>query len=165
MPYDSKEVEVKGRALLRAASANEPSSTLLSLLDDLRRNFTASEEVLRSTRIGITVNTLRKHRDGDVGRQATELVSKWRSDIKKSQGATPAASATGSPKPVANGLGKAAGGSPAPEKKKTKSLVSKEKRCAKEDKVNTAVTGNPTRDNCVRLMYDGLAFMSEECEL
>ena len=36
------------------------------------------------------------------------------------------------------------------------------KRNSVTDNISTAVTGNQTRDACVKLMYDGLAFMSEE---
>ena len=43
--------------------------------------------------------------------------------------------------------------------------VDPEKRNSKADEVETAVTGNQTRDGCVKLMYDGLAFMSEESRI
>jgi len=37
----------------------------------------------------------------------------------------------------------------------------KEKRSAKEDKTDCKATGSDTRDACVRLVYDGLVYMSE----
>ena len=49
----------------------------------------------------------------------------------------------------------------APPPKKT-FTVAPEKRSAKEDGVDTAITGNSARDGCVQLIYNGLAFMSEE---
>lgn len=164
MPLDSKEVELKGRAILKASAAGDPSSTLLGIIDELHRGVVASEELLRSTKIGVTVNKLKQHKDPVVKQRASDLVSKWRSDIKKAPG-------SGSSTPRPNGVktdspapGK---GSPAPSavKEKAKHTVPKEKRNAKEDKVNTNVTGNAVRDNCIKLLYDGLAFMSEDCEL
>ena len=53
--------------------------------------------------------------------------------------------------------------SPAPAKAPVKKhTVPPETRNHKTDKVNYQITGNDTRDACVRLMYDGLAFMSED---
>jgi transcription elongation factor S-II len=158
---DSKEVELKGKAITKAFAGGDSSSTVLGLLDDLRKGVQASEELLRSTKIGVIVNRLRQHKDPNVTKQAAELVSKWRMDVKKS--VVTAGSGSSTPK-VNNGLSSPAP-SPAPAKAKAKAkhTVPPEKRNAKVDKVDTKVTGSATRDNCLRLMYDGLAFMSEDC--
>lgn len=155
MPMDAKEVELKAKALTKAATGGDHSSTITSLLEELRRGVQASEDLLRSTRIGVIVNKLKQHKDPAVAKQAGEVVSKWRTDIKKAGG-----SGVSTPKAVANGTSSPAP-SPVPSKK-AKHSVPPEKRNAKEDKVNTALTGNQVRDNCLKLMYDGLAFMSEE---
>jgi transcription elongation factor S-II len=42
------------------------------------------------------------------------------------------------------------------------SKVDPEKRNTKADGVDHQVTGNAVRDGCVKLMYDGIAFMSTE---
>lgn len=159
---DAKEVELKGKAITKAFAGGDPPATIVGLLDDLRKGVQASEEILRSTKIGVTVNRLRQHKDPNVSKQAAELVAKWRLDVKKGGAGHAAGSATSTPK-VQNGLSSPAP-SPAPAKAKAKHTVPPEKRSAKEDKVDTKVTGNATRDNCLKLMYDGLALMSEDSE-
>ncbi|KAF2146763.1 uncharacterized protein K452DRAFT_348455 [Aplosporella prunicola CBS 121167] len=155
MPMDAKEVETYGRNLTKASSAGEPASSLIKLLDDLRGGVQATEDLLRSTKIGITVNRLKTHKDPAVARKASELVSKWRSDVKKAGAgsATPkSTNSTASPAP-----------SPAPAAKAPpKHNVPPEKRNVNTDGVDYKVTGSATRDNCLKLMYDGLAHMSEE---
>ncbi|KAF2099312.1 transcription elongation factor S-II family protein [Rhizodiscina lignyota] len=153
---DAKEIVLKGKDITKAFAGGDKPDSLLALLDDLRKGVKASEEILRSTKIGITVNRLRAHKDPNVSRQAAELVAKWRTDVKNASGG----SGSSTPK-VQNGLSSPAP-SPAPPKPKAKHSVPPEKRNAKADKVDINVTGNPTRDNCLKLMYDGLAFMSED---
>ena len=158
MAMDTKEVELKGRAIAKAVNGGDPSSTVLSLLEDLRRGVQASEDLLRSTKIGVTVNRLKTHKDPAVVKQAIELVSKWRADIKKTGGTSGAST----PKPAANG---ASSPVPTPNKPKQKHTVPPEKRNAKEDKVDINLTKSVIRNSCLKLMYDGLAFMSEECKI
>jgi transcription elongation factor S-II len=172
MALSTKEIELKGRALSKATASGDPSSTILSLLEDLRRGVVASEDILRTTKIGVSVNKLKQHKDPAVARNAGELVSKWRSDIRsKGHGAN--STPTSTPK-VGTGTAqkselnspasKLASPAPAAPGVKAKHTVPKDKRNSKLDGVDVAVTGNATRDACVKLMYDGLAFMSEECK-
>ena len=60
----------------------------------------------------------------------------------------------------AGGVGSPKGG----KVEKVKLSVPKEKRTHKTDNVKWKVTKSDTRNNAVRLMYDGLAYMSEEGE-
>ncbi len=157
---DAKEIELRGKAIGKAISENEPSSSVLKLLNDLKTGVNATEDLLRQTRIGVTINRLRTHKDPAVQRLATELVSKWRDEVKK-------ASKKGPPTRLAGTNGSASPAppsgtaSPAPNQAAKKHNVPADKRDHKTDKVKYQVTGNEARDNCVRLMYDGLAFMSE----
>jgi transcription elongation factor S-II len=161
MPFDRKEVEERGKALSKAQASSEPPSTLIKLLDDLRKGVQPSEELLRSTKIGVLVNKLKTHANKDVARSAAELVSKWRQEVGKGSrqarpsGASTPNKGTQSPAPTS--------ASPVPPKAKGKLEVAPEKRNAKADKVDTKLTGVPTRDACLELMYNGLAFMSEDC--
>jgi transcription elongation factor S-II len=166
---DARAVEQKGRELLKAAESSASTSSLLSLLSELRTGVVANETLLRSTKIGVTVNKLKQHKDATVARTASELVSKWRTDVSKSRtgsgASTPKPGNTGSPVPASRAKNAAEPGAADVVKQKLeKSTVPKEKRNSREDKVNTKVTGNDTRDNCVRLMYDGIVFMSEACK-
>lgn len=166
MAMDAKEIELRGKAIGKAVSENEPSSSVLNLLNDLKKGVHATEDLLRSTRIGVTINRLRTHKDPAVQRLATELVSKWRDEVKKQpKKGTPAKAAPNggaSPAPPPSGTASPA---PAQPQLKKKHDVPADKRNHKTDKVNYQVTGSEARDACVRLMYDGLAFMSEARKL
>jgi transcription elongation factor S-II len=159
MAMEPKEIELRGKAIAKAMQESEPAASLLKLLGDLKTGVHATEDILRQTRIGVTINRLRTHKDPAVQKLATELVSKWRDEVKKGpKKGTPAkvANGTASPAPPPSGTA-----SPAPVQQKKKHDVAPDKRNHKTDRVKYQVTGNETRDGCVRLMYDGLAFMSE----
>jgi transcription elongation factor S-II len=160
MAMDAKEIELRGKAITKAMQESEPSSSLLKLLGDLKTGVHATEDLLRQTRIGVTINRLRTHKDPAVQRLATELVSRWRDEVKKGpkKGTPSAKVATGSASPAPPPSGTA---SPAPSQQKKKHDVAPDKRNYKTDGIKYQVTGHEARDGCVRLMYDGLAFMSE----
>ncbi|KAL5121235.1 transcription elongation factor TFIIS [Pleosporales sp. CAS-2024a] len=159
MAMEPKEIKLRGEAIAKAMQEGEPGSSLLKLLGELKTGVHATEDILRQTRIGVTINRLRTHKDPAVQRLATELVSKWRDEVKKGpKKGTPSKMANGSASPAPPPSGTA---SPVPAQQKKKHDVAPDKRNHKTDKVNYQVTGNEARDNCVRLMYDGLAFMSE----
>ena len=157
---DAKEVEFRGKAITKAMNESEPSSSLIKLLNDLKGGVKATEDLLRQTKIGVTINRLRSHKDPAVSKLASELVSKWRDEVnkqKKKGGApakAPAPNGTASPAPPSGTA------SPAPTKRKHN--VDPEKRSHKTDKVDYHVTGNDTRDSCIKLLYDGLCLMTDE---
>jgi transcription elongation factor S-II len=165
---DVKDVELHGKAINKAINEKEPSSSLLKLLNDLNTGLKPTEDLLRQTRIGVTINKLRTHNDPSVASLSNQMVAKWREEVNKqkkgavrSKAGTPTAAtakANGTSSPA---LPASATASPAPSKKKH-SGVAPEKRTHKTDNVNYEVTGDKVRDACVRLIYDGLAFMSEE---
>ena len=160
---DSKQLQDTGKQVVKALESGDGSDTVLRLMSPLQK-WTATEELLRQSKIGVVINRLRQNKDPRISSAASSLINKWKSDVKRVE------KKSGSPAPNAarvNGAvnGKASGtSSPAPAIKKEvrKSKVDPEKRNSKADEVETAVTGNQTRDGCVKLMYDGLAFMSEE---
>lgn len=152
---DAKDIEERGKQLAKAASGGDPPATLLALLDGLK-GWTATEKMLRQTKIGVHVNKLRQNSDAQVARTAATLVNKWKTDVKRTP-ATAASSGTNSPAPAKS--------SPAPAaaaKSKSEPHGDPEKRNSVSDKIDCAVTGNQTRDACIKLMYDGLAFMSPD---
>jgi len=169
---DAKSLEERGRQIHKATTGGDTPQTIITLLEPLK-NWTATEKLLRQTKLGVFVNKLRQNQDKQLAGLATQLVNKWKSDVKKTGGNS---AATGSPAPTpkasatTNGSASPAPGSATPKqdsaapKSKSKYSGDKEKRNAGTDKVNTAITGNATRDACVKLMYDGLAFGSEDCK-
>lgn len=161
---DSKALQEKSRELLKAFESGAPSNTLIELLKPLNA-WHASEDLLRQTKIGVAVNKLRSSKDSKVAGEAGRLINKWKSDVNKAKKSTAGGAST--PSAAANGAARSTGtASPAPKKEPVaapppkKFTAAPEKRTAKEDGVETAVTGNQTRDGCVQLMYNGLCFMS-----
>lgn len=168
---DVRQLTENGRQLLKAFDGGDPSTTLLSLLSPLEK-CTPTEEQLRASKIGVAVAKLRSSKDPEVAGKASKLVNQWKAAVKKKPGAHPGVASGASPaggKPGANGVanGRSGTSSPAPKKEAVaaapkKYSVAPEKRNAKEDGVDTKVTGNATRDGCLQLIYNGLSFMSEE---
>ena len=159
---DAKEVATRTAAIQKAMTAGEGSGSLLKLLGDLKEGVKPTEELLRSTRVGVVVNRLRTNKDPKVAQLATTLVNKWREEVNKEK--RKSQPGTAAPRAATNTASPAsASQSPAPSKAAAKKhAVAPDKRNDTTDKVNVNVTGNKTRDGCVRLMYNGLAFMSEE---
>jgi transcription elongation factor S-II len=166
MAMDAKEIELRGKAIGKAVAEGEPSASVLKLLNELKSGVHATEDLLRSTRIGVTINRLRTHKDPTVQRLATDLVGKWRDEVKKKQpvkkdGPAKVAAnggAASSPAPPPSGTASPA---PRPAPAQKKHDVPSDKRNHKTDKVKYQVHGNEARDACIRLMYDGMAFMSD----
>jgi transcription elongation factor S-II len=156
---DAKEIEFKVKALTKAATSSEPPANLINILKELQKGVRPTEDLLRSTRIGIVVNKLKQHKSPDVARLSSEIVSKWRSEVNKQK-------SNGSPAPNRSSTPNTATASPAPSStpgdRSSKSSVPPEKRTWKADGVDPNVTSNKTRDSCLGLMYDGLCFMSTE---
>ncbi|KAF2482421.1 transcription factor S-II, central domain-containing protein [Neohortaea acidophila] len=162
---DVKQLQETSRQLSKAFDGGDPSTTLLTLLAPLEK-WKASEDLLRQSKIGIAVSKLRSSKDSKVALLASQLINKWKADVK-----TKKPGVTGTPgKNGLNGDLRSQTNSPAPKKEvlappppaPKKFSVAPEKRNAKEDGVDTALTGNPTRDGSITLIYNGLAFMSEE---
>lgn len=158
---DGKDLEDRAKQLAKAATGGDPPATLLKMLEDLKP-WTATEKLLRSTKIGVHVNKLRQNPDATVARQASALVNKWKTDVKK---APAASSATSSPAPAKSATSGTDSPAPTPKAKAAQHQGDPEKRNTVTDKVDWKVTGSQTRDACIKLMYDGLAFMSTQREL
>ena len=148
---DAKEVLEKSKDLQKAAAAGASSDHIVKILDDLKTGVKASEDLLRSTKIGVIVNKSKTHKDPRIARLAGEIVKKWRDDIQRQNGrASPASEkkGTASPLPI-NGS-------------KVKLEVPQDQRDYKKDKVNISKTNQATRDNCIGLLYNGLCYMSPD---
>ena len=153
---EAKEILEKSKDLQKATAVNAAPESIVKILNELKSGVKPSEDVLRSTKIGVVVNRSKSHKDPKVARLASEIVKKWRDDIEKQKGlATPtngkksSASGTLSPAP-ANGTIKA------------KPDVPLDQRDYKKDQVNISQTNQATRDNCIGLLYNGLCYTSPD---
>ncbi|EAU38462.1 conserved hypothetical protein [Aspergillus terreus NIH2624] len=164
MAMDAKEIELKAKALTKAATQNEPAANIVALLKELQKGVKATEDLLRSTRVGIIVNKFKQHKAPEVARLSSEIVSKWRNEVNKQKATgSPSASqrSSGSPRPQPNGT---TASSPAatPSDKTSKLSVPPDKRSWKADGIDVNQTANRIRDSCIGLMYDGLCLHSTE---
>ncbi|KAI1454535.1 transcription elongation factor [Annulohypoxylon moriforme] len=161
---DQRELESRVKALHKAAQSNEPASNLLAIMESLRA-ASPTEEMLRTTKAGIVIGKLRGNPNKEVAKVAGEVVAKWKKAIeaeKRSKGLQPAkAVQKGSVSPAS----KAASPAPKPLVGNNKAYQGDvEKRTFKSDGVKIAITGSTTRDNCIGLLYNGLAYRSRESE-
>lgn len=149
---DAKEVVEKSKALQRATAAGDSPANILSILGELKTGVVPSEDLLRSTKIGVVVNRSKQHKNSEVARLANEIVKKWRDEIQKQKGnpSTTLKKPSSTPPTSTN--------SPAPEKPTF--TVPPEQRNYKNDKVDINRTSQATRDSCIGLIYNGLCYLS-----
>lgn len=150
---DRREIQSRGGAITKALQGNEPASDLLSLLQDLKKHVKPTEELLRATQIGRTVNKCKAHKNPEVAKLASEIVSRWRHVVNEQK------NANGGSTPQGGRINGTASPAPVQQPPTPKSpAVDLEKRTWKTDKVSRDnLTSDTGRNNCIGLMYDGLA--------
>ncbi|KAI5865891.1 transcription elongation factor [Durotheca rogersii] len=157
---DQRELDTRVKALHKASQTNEPAANIIALIESLKK-ASPTEEMLRTTKAGIVVGKLRGNANKDIARIATEVVAKWRKGIeaeKRAKGLQPGKSHS-TPSPAAKAV------SPAPKPLVGNTKVYEgdiEKRTFKADKVDVDRTGSQVRNNCIGLIYNGLAYRSHE---
>ena len=136
---DIEEIHQRATALVTAITSNEPSTTIIGILEDLQKGVQPTAALLRSTHIGIIVNKLcKQHESPDVANLSRKIVSTWRSQVHEQRKAGPRAP------PRAQSV---------PPKKRT----------WKTDGVDIKNTSNNIRrDSCIGLLYDGLVHNTTE---
>ncbi len=152
---DHKEIVEKSKALQKATAAGDSSTAILGILKELKAGVVASEDLLRSTKIGVVVNKSKQHKNPEVARLASEIVKKWRDDIHKIKGSASSQitkNSITSPPTSAN--------SPAPQPEKSTLTVPPDQRDFRKDKVDIKRTNQTTRDSSIGLVYNGLAYTS-----
>lgn len=142
---EPKEVIEKSKALQKATAAGESPAIIVSILNELKEGVFPTEDLLRSTKIGVVVNRSKQHKSPEVARLAAEIVKKWRDDIQKKKG---------------NGSKSNSGTPPASSSEKPSFTVAPDQRDFKKDKVDIAKTNQATRNSCIGLIYNGLCYLS-----
>ncbi|KAI1819760.1 transcription elongation factor s-ii [Xylaria intraflava] len=163
---EQRELEGRIKALHKAQAEKAPSASIISLLEGLKKDFRPTEEILRTTKAGLVVGKLRGHANKEIGRAANDVVSKWRKCVeeeKKAKGlhamsarprdsASPASNVAASPAPKPfppSGSNKAYQGDP-----ETRKFIT--------DNADIKRTDSQIRNNCIGVIYNGLAYRSTE---
>ncbi|ORY55502.1 transcription factor S-II, central domain-containing protein [Pseudomassariella vexata] len=100
---------------------------------------------------------LRQNPNKDVARQASAIVLKWKQSVEAEKANRQKAKASASPAPAASPLPK-----PIMVATKRKFEGDPEKRKYTEDGVDVKRTSSQVRNNCIGLLYNGLAYRSTE---
>ncbi|KAI4153748.1 MAG: hypothetical protein LQ340_002120 [Diploschistes diacapsis] len=168
---DAKAITEKSKELQKAVGSNAAPDVIKSILNELRKGVQPSEEILRSTRIGVTVNKLKQYKSRDIAALAHDIVSKWREEVEAKRGngaakkrSVTSPSGTGSPAPSQqqDTLNKSQQQYTSQPSEPTTPNVALDKRTQKTDGIEVKPTGNAVRDRCAGLIYDGLAFSSPD---
>ncbi|KAK2459419.1 hypothetical protein APHAL10511_008558 [Amanita phalloides] len=128
---------------------------LIGILRILKSDYQVTESLLRESKIGLAVGKLRTHSAKDVSDLAKEIVKKWKHSVdKEKQFQATALKATPNGKVADAGKRSASASSGTPG-----TPTGTASRSAKSDNVKGS-TGDATRDKCMELIYDALAYDS-----
>ncbi|KAL8714783.1 MAG: hypothetical protein Q9220_001296 [cf. Caloplaca sp. 1 TL-2023] len=158
---EAKTVLEKSRALQKATADSAKPEDIIRILNELKTGVKPSEDLLRTTKIGITVNRSKQHKDPGVAKLAAEIVKKWRDEVSKHKGgtSTPNGSQTNGTKqkmatpPVRS----TASPAPAAAAEPPKPTIPLDQRDWKKDNVSLDRTDNAVRNSSIGLLYNGLA--------
>ncbi|KAK2625459.1 hypothetical protein QTJ16_004771 [Diplocarpon rosae] len=157
---EAKEVSTRVHALQKALAEKQPAAVIITMLETLKKDVVPTEELLRNTKAGIIVSKQKANPNKDIAKLASEIVSKWKQIVQSSQQKKRMANANASSPPKTSTTSSPA---PAPDPSATKGFKGDiTKRRWEAEEVDVKRTGLPSRDACIGLLYNGLAFMSEE---
>ncbi|KAL2675190.1 hypothetical protein Neosp_011372 [[Neocosmospora] mangrovei] len=160
---DERELASRVKALTKCVAANEPPENVIKLLESLKKDASPTEEMLRATRAGVFVGKLRSNSNKEIARAAAELVTKWKKLVEQEKNSklhkakmgspapAPASSPAAPPPSSSGGAKKAFKGDP-------------EKRKYDSDGVDIKRTDSTVRNQCIGLIYNGLAYRSTASE-
>ncbi|POR32728.1 DNA repair protein rad13, partial [Tolypocladium paradoxum] len=157
---DQRELESRVKALTKSVAANEPPETAMRLLDSLKKDASPTEEMLRATRAGVFVAKLRANPNKEIARSASELVIKWKKLVEQEKHSKLQKAKMGSPAPAAAASSPAAPAAAGGAKKAF--TGDPEKRRFDSDGVDIKRTDSNVRNQCVGLVYNGLAYRCTE---
>lgn len=117
----------------------------------------------QATKAGVFVGKLRAHQNKEIAVAATQLVQKWKKLVEAEKAAKAKKSKMNSPTPASSTpTSSSAAPAAAPSGGPKAWQGDAEKRRAETDKVDTNRTSSNTRNNCIKLMYNGLAYRCTE---
>ncbi|CUS10508.1 unnamed protein product [Tuber aestivum] len=149
---DAKEVKTHVTNIEKAVKEKLPPAVLIDILNSLKTGVTATEQLLRDTKVGMAVNKLRMNGDRSVSDLAKEIVAKWKKDVHTKTKPSGSSSHDGKKERMVT-----VSPSRTPPKPSGKRPADLATRSRKTDNVNWQCTGEATRDNCLGIIYDALA--------
>ncbi|KAA1470900.1 transcription elongation factor [Dentipellis sp. KUC8613] len=158
---DATELRKLVKSLQGAASEQET----ISVLNVLKKEAKITEALLRESKAGLAVGKLRSHARKEVADLAKEIVKKWKTEVEKEKQAA-GVSSGGKTGAKSTGPSRKASTASATPSTPTTPLANNSNgslnstRTAKSDGVKLDATGDKTRDKCMELIYDALAFDS-----
>ncbi|TNY23784.1 transcription elongation factor [Rhodotorula diobovata] len=134
------------RKQLISATGDKDKHQAVSILKRLKAQVVATDELLRETKIGITVNKLRNNDVKEVADLAKELVRKWKGDVGQSgsKKTTTAAAGSASTSTAPSPSPAATPASPAPKASPALSASSSAAPSAPAPEITTTVTTTTT---------------------
>ncbi|KEY66514.1 hypothetical protein S7711_04840 [Stachybotrys chartarum IBT 7711] len=159
---DQRELESRVKALTKSVAANEPPENALRLLESLKKDASPTEEMLRATRAGVLVAKLRSNPNKEIARAAAEIVAKWKKLVEQEKQSKLHKAKMSSPAPAPASSPAMAPAAPTSAKKVFKG--DPEKRKFDSDGVDIKRTDSNVRNQCIGLVYNGLAYRSTEPE-
>ncbi|KAI3392136.1 hypothetical protein diail_6148 [Diaporthe ilicicola] len=161
---DERELAEKLTSFAKAVTGGEPDSTILAMLNDFEASDPPSEDTLRKTGAGRHAGKLRSSNNKEIARVALKVVDKWRKSVgnkgnsrgdarlkmkmASSRTSTPSNTASPGPPPTPSANQPYQGDT--------------EKRHFKMDKVDLKRTSSDIRNNCIGVLYNGLAYRSTD---
>ncbi|KAI2641094.1 transcription elongation factor s-ii [Xylaria nigripes] len=163
---EQRELESRIKALHKAQVEKASSASIISLLEGLKKDFRPTEELLRTTKAGLVVGKLRGHTNKEIGKAANDVVAKWRKCVEEEKKVKGLQVAGGRPRDSTSPASTAAAAPPAP-----KSITSSgnkayqgdpETRKFSTDSADIKRTDSLIRNNCIGVLYNGLAYRSTD---
>ncbi|KAK2597120.1 hypothetical protein N8I77_012987 [Diaporthe amygdali] len=160
-----RELSDKLASFATAVTKGEPDSTILAMLNDFEASDAPSEDTLRRTGAGRHAGKLRSSTNKEIARVALKVVDKWKKNVgprNNSKGDArlkmkmAASSRTSTPSNTAS-----PGPPPTPSVNQPYQGDT-EKRHFKVDKVDLKRTSSDVRNNCIGVLYNGLAYRSTD---
>ncbi|KAI9882774.1 MAG: hypothetical protein M1823_005472 [Watsoniomyces obsoletus] len=165
------EIIALAKAFNKAVAANEPAKALIDILERIKSAVKPTEELLRSTKVGIAINRQAKHANPEVAKLVNELVHKWKETITAEK-----ANNARAVKPITNfksgGINSPKVASPHkvenqnPKDKKGKPIVSsglpQNDRTWETDGVDPNYTDDKLRNAITGMLYNALAHAGKE---
>jgi len=172
---DVAEVKALVKALNTAAGQGT-AEELLVILRRLQNEVSATEQLLKETKVGVAVSKLRSHSAKEVSDLSKVIVKKWKGEVHHTDKPKTKSAAAKGPATAAVKKEKSesasASASPAPARSSelpttpiesrrpsipTPGTKSAPVRSTKTDDVNLSTLGDKVRDKCLEMVYDALA--------